>query len=65
LRDNESIKEGDIWPDKIKTALEQSKIVLVIIGNNWLCTERTILVKIGLCGGEELDQGKKLKQLRN
>jgi len=47
--DNASIKDGEIWPDKIKTALEQSKIVLVVIGNNWLCTEKEDPSKIRLC----------------
>ena len=38
--DTDSIELGDAWDDRIRKSLEESKIILVIIGNNWLCVEK-------------------------
>ena len=66
--DSESINEGDIWPDKIKIALEQSKIVLVVIGQNWLSSEKNNPYQIRLCSEgdwvrNEIETAQKLKKL--
>ena len=66
--DNESIKEGEGWPDKIALALEQSKIVLVVIGNNWLCTEKDNPGQIRLCSNndwvrKEIETAQQLKKI--
>ena len=66
--DNESIKEGEVWPNKIEMALEQSKIVLVLIGNNWLCTEKDNPNQIRLCSEsdwvrKEIETAQKLKKI--
>ena len=66
--DNKSIKEGDVWPDKIKTALEQSKIVLVVIGPNWLCPEKDNPNQLRLCSEgdwvrKEIETAQKLKKI--
>jgi serine/threonine protein kinase len=34
--DTAEIKPADTWSDRIKTALESAKIMLVVIGKNWL-----------------------------
>lgn len=34
--DFESMKPGDLWPDSIKNAINESNALLVIIGKNWL-----------------------------
>ena len=66
--DSESINEGDIWPDKIKIALEQSKIVLVVIGQNWLSSEKNNPYQIRLCSEgdwvrNEIETAQKLKKI--
>ena len=47
--DTASNEPGDPWPIKIRQALEESKIVLVVISNNWLCTEDNNPQKLRLC----------------
>jgi serine/threonine protein kinase len=37
--DTAAIEPGDSWTDRIQTSLVNSKIVLAIIGKNWLCKE--------------------------
>jgi DNA-binding NarL/FixJ family response regulator len=36
FKDDVSIEPGARWPDEVRTALEQCKVVLVIIGEHWL-----------------------------
>jgi|GEM_PF-2153106 len=66
--DNDSISPGELWPDKIRKALEQAKIVLVIIGNNWLCKEKDNPDKIRLCSEgdwvrKEVETAQELKKI--
>lgn len=36
--DDSTIQVGDIWPQQIESALESAKVLLVIIGAQWLST---------------------------
>src|SRR5215213_1938389 len=37
--DRTEIELGERWPDKIKKSLENSNLVIVVIGNKWLTTD--------------------------
>jgi hypothetical protein len=65
--DNASIVPGELWPDQIRKALEQSKIVLAIIGPNWLCKEKDDLNQIRICSEgdwvrKEIETAQELKK---
>lgn len=51
--DRSSIKLGDPWPEVIIQALKESKIVLVVISNNWLCTEKDNPDQFRLCNEKD------------
>lgn len=34
--DEDSIYDGEIWPNRLETAISRAKVVLVLIGHNWL-----------------------------
>ena len=40
--DQASISGGDIWPDKIRRAVEEAVVLIVIIGKNWLFAQDEI-----------------------
>jgi hypothetical protein len=66
--DTASIQLGDEWDDRILKSLEEAKIILVIIGNNWLCTEKDNPGQFRICSKDdwvrkEIETARNLKKL--
>jgi serine/threonine protein kinase len=66
--DTASIQLGDEWDDRILKSLEEAKIILVIIGNNWLCTEKDKPGQFRICSKDdwvrkEIETARSLKKL--
>src|SRR4030095_6195921 len=38
--DTASIESGEAWSERIGKTLEEAKLILVVIGDNWLCAEK-------------------------
>ena len=64
--DAASIQSGDAWKTTIRKSVKEAKIVLVVIGNNWLCKEKDIPGQLRICSKDdwvrqEIESAQKLK----
>jgi len=51
--DTASIESGEAWSERIGKTLEEAKLILVVIGDNWLCAEKDDPAQFRICSKED------------
>jgi len=51
--DTASIQPGELWDKRLRKTVEESKIILVVIGDNWLCVEKDNPAQLRICSKDD------------